>query len=71
MPETLPDPLVVLAMMDEQPDLSPLEAVAPGRIELHHEPPAAFEDDAGMFPPPTGLKSFREPWHSDTLEGPA
>ena len=69
MSDDIPDPLVVLVMMDEDLDLQTIEAVAPEHVELHHEPPAAFEDDAGMFPPATGLKSFREPW--STLLSPA
>ena len=52
-------------MMDESPDLSAIRAVAPDRVEIHVEQPGAFEDDAGMFPPATGLKSYREPWTSD------
>jgi phosphoglycerate dehydrogenase-like enzyme len=62
MADEIPNPLVVLVMMDENLDLNTIKAVAPGKIELHHEQPAAFEDEAGMFPAATGLKSFREPW---------
>ena len=65
MPDPIPDPIVVLVMLDEDVDLDVINAAAPGRIEIHHEPPAAFEDDGGMFPPATGLKSFREPWNTD------
>ncbi|MDA1035458.1 MAG: D-2-hydroxyacid dehydrogenase [Chloroflexi bacterium] len=69
MPEDIPDPLVILVMMDEDVDLDAIRAVAPGQIEIHHEPPAAFEDEGGMFPPATGLKSFREPWSTKLSPG--
>ena len=65
MSENAPDPIVVLILMDETPDLSAIRAVAPDRVEIHVEQPGAFEDDGGMFPPSTGLKSYREPWTSD------
>lgn len=69
MPDPLLDPIVVLVMMDERPYLSAIAAVAPGRVEIHVEQPGAFEDDGGMFPPATGLKSYREPWTSDLSAG--
>ena len=64
-PRDLPDPLVVLAMSDDPIRIDEIAAVAPGRVEVHLEPPAAFEDKAGMYPPPSGLKTFRQPWHTD------
>lgn len=65
MATDIPKPLVVLVMMDEDVDIDAIRAVAPSRIEVYHEPPAAFEDEGGMFPSHTGLKSFREPWTTD------
>lgn len=65
MADDIPNPLVVLVMMDEDVDIDAIKAVAPGRVEVYYEPPAAFEDDGGMFPPATGLKSFREPWSTE------
>jgi phosphoglycerate dehydrogenase-like enzyme len=64
MPE-LPDPFVVLVMMDEDLDLDVIRSAAPGHIEVHRVPPGAIEDAAGMFPAPTGLKSYRLPWSTD------
>ena len=68
MPSNLPDPLVLLAMSDDPIRIDQIAAVAPGRVEVHLEPPAAFEDEAGMYPPPTGVKTFRQPWHTDPAE---
>ena len=65
MPDTLPDKVTVLVMMDgtEWP-LDDITAIAPERLEVHQVPPQAFEDDAGMHPPSTGLWKPR-PWHTD------
>ena len=65
MSNDIPNPLVILVMMDEEVDIDAIQAIAPGQIEVHHEPPAAFEDDSGMFPSATGLKSFRKPWSTE------
>jgi D-2-hydroxyacid dehydrogenase (NADP+) len=54
----------ILVMMDEHVRLEPIAAVAPGRVTVNQEPPGAFENDAGMFPPTIGDKP-RRPWHSD------
>ena len=66
LPSDLPDKLNILVMTDEELDVDAVRAVAPDRIaDVRREQPAAFEDEAGMFPPPTGLKSYREPWHTE------
>ena len=51
--------------MDENVDLDLIRSAAPGRVEVHRVPPGAFEDEAGMFPPPSGLRSYRLPWSTD------
>jgi phosphoglycerate dehydrogenase-like enzyme len=65
LPDQLPNPLVVLVMMDEDIDLDLIRSVAPSQVEVHRVPPGAIEDEDGMFPPPTGLKSYRLPWKTD------
>jgi D-2-hydroxyacid dehydrogenase (NADP+) len=52
-------------MMDEDIDLDLIRSAAPSQVEVHRVPPGAIEDEAGMFPPPTGLKSYRLPWRTD------
>ena len=64
MPD-VPDKLNILVMTDEELRLDDILAVAPGRLTVRREQPGAFEDDAGMFPPSTGLLSYRNPWRSD------
>jgi phosphoglycerate dehydrogenase-like enzyme len=61
----IPNPFVVLVMMDEDIDLNLIRSAAPGKVEAHRVPPGAIENQAGMFPPPTGLKSYRLPWRTD------
>jgi phosphoglycerate dehydrogenase-like enzyme len=65
LPANLPNPFVVLVMMDEDINLNLIRSAAPGNVEVHRVPPAAVEDEAGMFPPPTGLRSYRLPWSTD------
>ncbi len=65
MTKNLPDPFVVLVVMDEDIDLDTIRSIAPGRIEVHQVPPGAVENEFGMFPSSTGLRSYRLPWHTD------
>ena len=61
----LPNPFVVLVAMDEDIDLDLIRSAAPGQVKVHRVQPGAIEDEGGMFPPPTGLKSYRLPWSTD------
>ena len=61
----LPTPLNILLLTD--PDDAPIadiEAVAPGRLSVAAVPAQAFEDDAGMHPPSTGLWK-EQAWHTN------
>ena len=65
MTDQLPNPFVVLVAMDDDIDLDVIRAAAPNQVEVHRLPPGAIENEAGMFPPSTGLKSYRLPYETD------
>ncbi len=51
MPDSLPDKLNILVMMDEAIDVDAIRATAPDRLVVTRESPGTFADAGGMYPP--------------------